>query len=159
MIVVKRGSRHLLKFVHAEPGVADNDTHGYGVHRIIARDREKAHPLGPHAAPAIADDLNPGFCKARTARKRGPLRSWASRTATSTALASPTSRQSRSAARYSWIAAWMFSRASCSMPPCGRQPGNPGQATLHPPLCALQDDRVFHGGNRFVMSMPSYAAN
>jgi hypothetical protein len=53
-------------------------------------------------------------------------------TMTSTSRTSSFFSDSSTAARYSRIASWMFSRASSSVAPCDQQPGSPGQETLKP---------------------------
>src|SRR3990172_8157618 len=82
---------------------------------------------------ALAEEAEPGFLECFDRLEMidaGKLRH--AQTVTSISRTSASRSESETASRYSRIASWMFSRASCSVFPCDQHPGNPGQETLKP---------------------------
>ena len=126
--------QELAECVDGEPRVAHDPAHRVGVDRVGSWNSEDARPIGHHHVPALAKHAEAGLLECangllvRNARELGQR----AQTATSISRTVAPWRSSSTAARYSWIASWMFLSASSSVSPCDQQPGRPGTETLNP---------------------------
>ena len=127
---------HLQQFSElflAKPSVTDDATHREGIDRIVARDRKNAGVVCHDDMLALAKHSEAGFLQSSNGVLVVDARELRhTQDATSTSRTVAFLRRSSRAARYSWMAACMFSSASFSDAPCDQHPGRPGTETLYP---------------------------